>query len=191
MTGPHGKNYGNLTGKQEWERLAKASEGSLKETEAFLSYLVEHYLKPDGVPAEKLAVEIPAAFARTARAVLLARDLEKDPINLEKVETKLRSQLEPGPFPPRFTAVTTQEKVARAKPASVAAIAPDSLPALSFADGAVVQDVSVLARAKNLDMDCRVSAVRPVRGVKKGAQGTLKGLGKEVLVGVMRNACCV
>ena len=85
LAGPLGKSYGNLIGKTEWERLSKASEGSLKETEAFLSYLVEHYLKPDGVPAEKLAVEIPAAFARTARAVLLARDLEKDPINLEKV----------------------------------------------------------------------------------------------------------
>ena len=171
-----------MIGKTEWERLSKASEGSLKETEAFLSYLVEHYLKPDGVPAEKLAVEIPAAFARTARAVLLARDLEKDPINLEKVETKLRSQLEPGPFPPRFTAVTTQEKVARAKPASGAAIEPDSLPALSFADGAVVQDVSVVARTKKLVIGCRVSALRDVRGVKKGGGGTLTGLGKEALV---------
>ena len=43
-------------------------------------------------------------------------------------------------------------------------------------------DVSVLARAKSLDIGCRVTAVRQVRGVKKGAQGTLKGLGKEALV---------
>ena len=85
LAGPLGKSYGNLVAKGEWERLAKASAGSLMQTEAFLSYLVEHYMKPEGVPAEKLAVEIPAAFARTARAVLLARDLEKDPINLEKV----------------------------------------------------------------------------------------------------------
>ena len=100
LAGALGKNYGNLIGKQEWERLARASEGSLKQAEAFLTYLVEHYLKPDGVPAEKLAVEIPAAFARTARALLLARDLEKDEIGLEKVETKLRQMLDPGPFPP-------------------------------------------------------------------------------------------
>ena len=182
LAGPLGKSYGNLVSKGEWERLAKASAGSLTKTEAFLSYLVERYMTPEGVPAEKLAVEIPAAFARTARAVLVARDLEKDEINLEKVETTLRQKLDPGPFPPRFTAVTTQERVARAKPASGAAIEPDNLPALNFAEGAVVQDVSVLARAKSLDIGCRVSAVRPVRGVKKGAQGTLKGLGKEALV---------
>ena len=48
--------------------------------------------------------------------------------------------------------------------ASAAAIEPDNLPALNFADGAVVQDVSVLARAKKLAMGCRVSVVRPVRG---------------------------
>ena len=66
--------------------------------------------------------------------------------------------------------------------ASAAAIEPENLPALNFADGAVVQDVSVLARAKKLAMGCRVSAVRPVRGIKKGARGTLKGLGKEALV---------
>ena len=39
-----------------------------------------------------------------------------------------------------------------------------------------------LARAKNLTIDCRVSAARPVCGVKKGAQGTLVGLGREALV---------
>ena len=199
IAGPYGKSYGNLLGKAEWDRLQKASAGSsalekkprgfwpnactaLEQTEHFLSYLVEQYMKPEGVPAEKLAVEIPAAFARTARALLLARDLEKDEIGLEKVETKLRQMLEPGPFPPRFTAVTTPERVAKAKPASAAAIEPDNLPALNFAEGAVVQDVSVLARAKKLAMGCRLSAVRPVRGVKKGARGTLMGLGREALV---------
>ena len=86
--------------KAEWERLAKASKGSLAQPETFLAYLIENYMKPAVVPAEKLAVEIPAAFARTAKALLLARDLEKDEIGLEKVETKLRQMLEPGPFPP-------------------------------------------------------------------------------------------
>ena len=66
--------------------------------------------------------------------------------------------------------------------ASAAAIEPDNLPALNFAEGAVVKDVSVLARAKNLAIGCRVEAVRSVRGVMKGARGTLKGLGKEALV---------
>ena len=117
IAGPYGKSYGNLLGKAEWDRLQKASAGSsaqekkprgflgnactaLEQTEHFLSYLVDQYMKPNKVPAERLAVEIPAAFARTARALLLARDLDKDEIGLAKVETKLRQMLEPGPFPP-------------------------------------------------------------------------------------------
>ena len=168
--------------KGEWERLAKASAKSLMQTEAFLSYLANMYLKTEGVPAEKLAVEIPAAFMRTARALLLARDLEKDDVDLEKVETILRQKLEPGPFPPRFTPVTASERVAAAKAAGATAIKPDNLPALSFAEGAVVEDVSALARAKNLFLGCRVSTARGVRGVKKGAEGKLVSLGREALV---------
>ena len=92
LAGPLGKSYGNLVGKAEWERLSKASPGSLTRTENFLSYLVEHYMK-QGVPDEKLATHIPGAFARTARAVLLARDLDTDEVGLEKVETILREKL--------------------------------------------------------------------------------------------------
>ena len=33
------------------------------QTEAFLSYLQEYYMKPEVVPAEQLALEVPAAFA--------------------------------------------------------------------------------------------------------------------------------
>ena len=140
-------------------------------------------MKPNKVPAERLATEIPAAFARTAKQLLLARDFDKEEIGLEKVETKLRQMLEPGPFPDRFTTVTTPEKVAKkTKPDNAAAIVPDDLPALNFAEGSVVQDASVLARAKNLAVGCRVEAVRSLRGIKKGARGTLKGLGKEALV---------
>ena len=180
--GPFGKSYGNLVPKGEWERLAKASAKSLMQTEAFLSYLANMYLKTEGVPAEKLAVEIPAAFMRTARALLLARDLERDDVDLEKVETILRQKLEPGPFPPRFTPVTAEERVAAAKAAGATAIKPDNLPALNFAEGAVVEDVTALARGKNLFLGCRVSTVRAVRGVKKGAQGKLVDLGREALV---------
>ena len=190
IAGPYGKSYGNLLGKTEWDRLQKASSccssaqpgrkptgfsanasTALEQTENFLSYLVDEYMKPNKVPAERLAVEIPAAFARTARALLLARDLDKDEIGLEKVETKLRQMLEPGPFPDRFTTVTTPEKVAKkTKPDNAAAIVPDDLPALNFAEGSVVQDASVLARAKNLAVGCRVQAVRSVRGIKKGGR---------------------
>ena len=46
----------------------------------------------------------------------------------------------------------------------------------------MIEDTSVLARAKNLSLDCRVIAVRVVRGVRKGGQGTLLALGKEAKV---------
>ena len=46
----------------------------------------------------------------------------------------------------------------------------------------VADHVGVLARAKNLELGCRVAAVRAVRGVRKGGQGILRGLAKEATV---------
>ena len=46
----------------------------------------------------------------------------------------------------------------------------------------VVSDAAVLARAKNLVLGCRVSAVRSVRSIRKGGQDQLMQLGKEALV---------
>ena len=48
---------------------------SLTNVEAFLAHLTEKYMVCAGLSQEKLAVEIPAAFARTARAVLLTKML--------------------------------------------------------------------------------------------------------------------
>ena len=66
--------------------------------------------------------------------------------------------------------------------AKTIAIEHDPLPALTFEDDAVVEDVAVLARAKNLVLGCRVSAVRAVRSIKRGGHGQLLALGKEALV---------
>ena len=48
-------------------------------------------------------------------------------------------------------------------------------------ENAPLYPVPALRKPEHM-MGCRVSAVRPVRGIKKGARGTLKGLGKEALV---------
>ena len=40
----------------------------------------------------------------------------------------------------------------------------------------------VLARAKRLELGCRVAALRGVRSIRKGAEGTLVSLGKEAAV---------
>ena len=101
VEGPNQKNYGNLISKTDFERIAKGAGPSLGRAEAFLAYLAGIYLKSGDLPREKLAVEIPAAFARTARAVLLAKDLDADDaVCVEKVETKLREKLAPGELPP-------------------------------------------------------------------------------------------
>ena len=71
---------------------------------------------------------------------------------------------------------------AHKKPRTAGAIEADTLPPLTFNDGQVVEDAAALARAKNLQVGCRVVAVRAVRGVRKGGQGSLLSLGKEALV---------
>jgi hypothetical protein len=72
--GPYGKHYGNLFSKADFDRIAKASGASLKRAELFLSYLIDNYMNQTGLSSEKLSLGIPAAFARTARAVLLAKE---------------------------------------------------------------------------------------------------------------------
>ena len=47
-----------IAGETAWARARAPTQ-----TEAFLSYLQEYYMKPEVVPAEKLALEVPAAFA--------------------------------------------------------------------------------------------------------------------------------
>ena len=181
----NGKNYGDLISKGDWERIARAIPASLKSVESFLAYLAGVYMETAGLPGEALALEIPAAFARTARAVLLAKDLDSGSIDTTKIEAKLRQKLAPAELPPPFhvAAVEDDKKVpTKATKATKAAIQPDTLPALTFEDGEVVEDVSVLARAKSLVMGCRVRTLRPVRSIRKGGEGTLVALGKEALV---------
>ena len=80
--GPFGKAYGNFFGKGDLDRIARASGVSLTNVEAFLAYLPEKYMVCAGLSQEKLAVEIPAAFARTARAVLLTKDLDTSAVDV-------------------------------------------------------------------------------------------------------------
>ena len=182
--GPFGKNYGNLFSKGELERIARASGVSLTNVEAFLAYLTEKYMGCAGVSKEKLAVEIPAAFARTARAVLLTRDLDTSAMDVRKIETKLREKLGGEGLPPPFEQPDMED--AKAKPdqarARLGAIAPDTLPSVTFENGSAIEDSVVLARAKRLELGCRVAALRPVRSIRKGGEGTLVSLGKEALV---------
>ena len=105
--GPSNNGYGNLLTTRDFERIAKASRGqtqtdSLGRVESFLSYLANAYLKASGIGSEKLTLEIPSAFARTVRAVLLTKDLEGDTIELTKVESKLREHLQSMVLPPPF-----------------------------------------------------------------------------------------
>ena len=184
VEGPFQKSYGNLISKSDFERIAKASGATLKKVEGFLAYLACIYLKSPDLPRERLAVEIPAAFARTARAVLLARDFDvDDAVGIEKVEIKLRQKLAPGELPPPFhQGADEPQGAASKKPRTASAIEADTLPPLTFDGGQVVEDAAALARAKNLQVGCRVVAVRAVRGVCKGGQGSLLSLGKEALV---------
>ena len=150
--------------------------------ESFLAYLAGVYMETAGLPGEALALEIPAAFARTARAVLLAKDLDSGSIDTTKIEAKLRQKLAPAELPPPFHVAAVEDAKKVSTKATKAAIQPDTLPALTFEDGQVVEDVSVLARAKSLVLGCRVRTLRAVRSIRKGGEGTLVALGKEAIV---------
>ena len=182
--GPFGKNYGNLLSKGELERIARASGESLTKVEAFLAYLTEKYMGCTGVSKEKLAVEIPAAFARAARAVLLTKDLDTSAVDMKKIETKLREKLGGEGLPPAFEQPDMEDATAKTDQARArsGAIEPDTLPSVTFEHGSAIEDSVVLARAKRLELGCRVAALRPVRSIRKGGEGTLISLGKEALV---------
>ena len=99
------------------------------------------------------------------------------------MEDKLRERLLPGKLPPpcKTSDEAAPTRLVGRSPKG-GAIIPDTLPALTFHEGAVVEDVSVYARAKGLELGCRVVAIRKVRNIKAGAEGELVLLGKEALV---------
>ena len=85
IEGPLNIWYCNLLSKKDFERIAKASRGqtqtmSLGKVEAFLAYLANKYVKVAGISKGMLMLEILAAFARAARAVLMTKDLEEDAV---------------------------------------------------------------------------------------------------------------
>ena len=125
-----GRTFGDLITKDQWAKLAKASpspESPLGKAEAFLSYLVSHYLHASEVTQEKVALEIPAAFARTVKAVLLSKEIDKDPIDITKVEAKLRERLVPATLPPPFSPLEVEGEVAKPKKSSAATpVQPDT-----------------------------------------------------------------
>ena len=181
VKGPFNKSYGNNFSKADFERIAKGSRLALSKVEACSSYLVEVYMKTTELPPEKLAMEVPLAFVRTARAVHLTKDLVQDEVELTKVEVKLRESLGDGGLPPSFHTLLGAVKVDK-KDQATSSIQPDTLPSVSFVEGHVVEDVAIQARARNLVVGGRVTTNKLVRAVKKGAFGTLMVLCKEPLV---------
>ena len=185
-----GKVYGNMINKEGWEKCAKLDPGPagvdtpIRQVETFLGYLATMYLGPSsGLPHEKVTLEIPAAFARTAKAVLLAKDMDEAPIDLKRIEWKLRQKLLPATLPPAFSGCDDEDQVEKPKKNSAAtSVQPDTLPALTFDGGGVIEDAAVLARVKKLELGGRVCAIRAARGIRKGGQGTLLALTKEAKV---------
>ena len=116
--------------------MAKAAdhpERPLMQVEAFLSYLAVMYLKAGDLGSGKVALEVPAAFVRTVKAVLLSKDLDQHPIDIGKVEGKLREKLAPAILPPPFVAAAEDDTGEKPKKGQVATpVQPDTLPALTF-----------------------------------------------------------
>ena len=151
IRGPFGKSYGKFLGKTEFEKIAKATRSTLSKIEQLLSYLVEVYMEATELTPEQLAQEVPMAFVRTARAVLLTKDLIKDEVDLIKVEVKLREALGAGGLPvPFHTGVGVEGVKVVKKDQAMSSIQPDTLPSVSFEDGQAVENVAVQARARRV-----------------------------------------
>ena len=87
----------------DWDKLKQAGSGAsltrLKEAESLLCYFWNAYRECKGICPKKLALEILAAFVRTARALKVCKDLAKDDLKLEMVEQKLHERLGPANLP--------------------------------------------------------------------------------------------
>ena len=183
IKGPFGKSYGNFLGKTEFEKVNRATRPTLQKVEQFLIYLVEVYMEAPGLTPDKLAIEVSMSFVRTARAVLLTKDLIKDEVDLIKVEVKLREALGAGGLPvPYHTGVGVEGVKVVKKDQAMSSIQPDTLPSVSFEDGQAVENVAVQARARKVVVGGRVQSVRAVRSIRKGSYGTVVALTKEPMV---------
>ena len=58
----------------------------------------------------------------------------------------------------------------------------DHTPALMFEGDNIVDDAVAQARARGLTINCRVSASKELRGIRKGATGIVKKMEKDIHV---------
>ena len=87
--GPVGKKFLRYVKKEQWERLGAAPGGKgtpLAQVEIFLQYLATMYMKSGSTEGGQVEVEIPAAFVRSVKAVILTKDLDQDKVDIGKVE---------------------------------------------------------------------------------------------------------
>ena len=84
-----GRKLGRYLKKEQWERLGTAPGGKgspLAQVEIFLQYLATMYMKSGSTEGGQVEVEIPGAFVRVVKAVMLTKDLDKDTVGIGKVE---------------------------------------------------------------------------------------------------------
>ena len=181
--GPGGKNYGQQISKADFERLTKVPFEILQPVEKFLQQIVSTYSEknmPEASP-ETVAKELPAAFLRLAKQVLLCKDFTvSDCIPYGKVEQKLRENLKLSKLPEPVAKAAAPEPVAKA--AAKGTITPNITPALKFDSQGVVQDCIALARSRGLHVGVKVKCLKDLRGIKKGAFGVIVGIENEIKV---------
>ena len=103
-----------------------------------------------------------------------------------KLETKLRTLLKTTALPPPITDIACCD-VPEAVNANKAnqttkTIEADHTPALTFEGDNIVDDAVAQARARRLTVNCRVSASKELRGIRKGATGIVKKMEKDIHV---------
>ena len=185
VAGPGGKNYGAQISKTEFERLLKVPVEALKSVESFLQSIMTTYNEQTlkTVAAEMLTRELPALFLRLGKAALLCKDWSStDAIPFGKIEHKLRENLQTQNLPQAVVKTAgTNSQSSNSKPASKAVVV-DITPSLTFDDKGVVTNCVAVARGRGLAVGTRVKSLKELRGVRKGATGTIEEIGKDIAV---------
>ena len=196
--GPHGTHFGNLIGKADFDKLAKADITALAKVEKFVKHCMETYVvkaMPE-VSEETHAREMSAFVTRVGKALILSKDVVQDPPNLAKVESKLRSQLKTTNLPPPvldLSGLDNGESCVKKSGASCSTtkgkVEVDSTPGLVFEGQEIVADNVVKARQLNLLVGARVVCCREARGIRKGALGRISEIGRDILVMWDKGSC--
>ena len=195
--GTRGRAFGNVIGKDMWEKMRKAKAADLEPAEAFLRSVRDRYSLEAvrGVSRSSWFEAVAAIFVKVASLVACAKDFAQVPAGFTKVEDKLVEKLtRPGiVLPERLTqrappatagavAKPTAGAVGKTTAGAVGEPLADTGPPLTFVGGKLVHDFANEARCKGLVPGASVRCEKAHPGVDEGVYGQVEALHEDRVV---------